>query len=249
MIVWDIETAPLPFGQISHLMPPFDGDVGEFDPLAVKCGNIKDPAKVQEKIEAARIAHVAAKANEGEARKQHAAKWHERCALSPLTGQVVAVGVKEAADVQQNWCDGDTAYAEVDGQGELVDEAWLIRYAWTLFADIASVPFVGHNIFGFDLPFLVRRSWLLGIDVPATIRNGRYWSPIFVDLMEQWGCGSREFISLDTLAKGCGIPGKPDGINGGDFARLLETDRQKALDYLRGDLEMTWGVASRMQIA
>jgi hypothetical protein len=35
---------------------------------------------------------------------------------------------------------------------------------------------VGFNINAFDLPFLFRRSWALGIAVPFGLRKGRYWS-------------------------------------------------------------------------
>jgi hypothetical protein len=240
MIVFDIETAALPFDEVKHFMPLFDCDVGEFDPYSVKIGNLKDPVKIEEKIESARFAHAAEKANVERRLAEHATNWHERCALSPVTGTIVAIGAKRDSSNE------GTYISLVD---EEFDERDLIQWAWNQFADVGGVPYIGHNIFGFDLPFLVRRSWLLEIDVPASIRNGRYWSPIFIDLMEQWGCGSREFVSLDTLAKACGLPGKPDGVNGGDFAKLLETDRPKAIEYLRGDLEMTWAVASRMQIA
>ena len=207
MIIFDIETGPLPLDSIRHLLPPFDGEVGEFDPAAVKCGNLKDPAKIAEKIELAAAAHSAALASVDQRRAEHEAEWHERCALSPLTGGVVAIGVKRCAD------DANTFVAWADQER---DERQLIELAWQEFAAATNAPFVGHNILGFDLPFLIRRSWLLEIDVPSHVRNGRYWSPIFVDLMDVWQLGSRgDYVSLDTLAKACGLAGKPDGVNGG----------------------------------
>ena len=111
---------------------------------------------------------------------------------------------------------------------------------------------VGHNIFGFDLPFMVRRSWTLGLahKVPPTlIKQDRYWSPVFIDTMTRWRLGDyRNYVSLDTLAKAFGAGGKPDGISGADFARLWQEDRPRAVAYLKNDLEITFQVAMRLGI-
>lgn len=248
MIVFDIETGPRPMDEIRDLMPPFDGELGPFDPSAVKCGNLRDAAKIEAKIADAAAAHRAALESMDQRRAEHEKTWYDRCALSPLTGHVLAVGWMEGADTRDCFCVGDEFTSETGQPVVIIDENWLIEYVWRTLADVKSAPFVGHNIFGFDLPFLIRRSWLLGIDVPDHIRNGRYWSPIFVDLMDVWGCGSREMVALDTLAKACGLAGKPDGINGGMFAELLRTNRPQAIAYLKNDLAMTWGVASQLQV-
>ena len=42
-IVFDVETGPLAESELSALLPPFD-------PAEVKCGNMKDPAKIAEKL-------------------------------------------------------------------------------------------------------------------------------------------------------------------------------------------------------
>ena len=50
-IIFDIETAPLRDDVIESLIP-------EFNPDSVKVGNLKDPAKIEEKIEQARENHL-----------------------------------------------------------------------------------------------------------------------------------------------------------------------------------------------
>ena len=71
-IFFDIETGPLPEGELAALLPPFD-------PAEVKTGNLKDPDKI-----AAKIAEAAA---------NHRADFFNDAALDPLTGRVVAVGL------------------------------------------------------------------------------------------------------------------------------------------------------------
>ena len=236
MIVFDIETGPLPGDQIARLIPKFDGGhPGEFDPRAVKLGNCKDPVKIDQKIREAADAHREAIAAVGAKQAEQKAKWMERAALSPTTGQVLAVGFKSSTESHRILFE--------------MSERELIELTFSIFTSPSCDQFVGHNIHNFDLPFLVRRAWLLGLDVPYSLRVGRYWSPMFVDTMDVWSLGNRgEMISLDTLAKACGLPGKPDGVNGGDFAKLLATDRDAAIAYLKNDLEMTWAVAERLQI-
>jgi hypothetical protein len=72
IIVFDIETGPLPDDQLLPMIPPFDA-------AEIKCGNL-GPEKAAEKVEAARAEHLA--------------KYVSRAALSALTGQVLAIGYK-----------------------------------------------------------------------------------------------------------------------------------------------------------
>ena len=252
MIVWDIETGALPWGLLQALVPTFDElaavpDVGEFDPASVATGNLKDPAKIAVKLEEAKARHEllasTVAARRAEARNAHVAKFTEKAALSACTGMVKAIGV-----LPDGW---ESAILWHAGSDQFPTEATLIRGFWSLWAGESEHSFVGHNIFGFDLPFLVRRSWLLGIDVPKSIRSGRYWASKFIDTMDVWSCGSRDYVKLDDICKALGIPGKPDDCDGASFARLFDNggaDREKALAYLRNDLEMTRRVAEAMQL-
>ncbi len=131
------------------------------------------------------------------------------------------------------------------------DEAAVLRQFWDVFLSVNSVgaKLVGFNIFGFDLPFIMRRSWFHGIAVPRNTMTlgGRYFADTFVDLMAQWKCGSyREFISLDALARFLGV-GEKTGT-GEQFYRLWDKDRQAAIDYLVNDVRITHGCAQKMNM-
>lgn len=159
--------------------------------------------------------------------------------LSPLTGKVLAIGYRYRGEI---WIDGR-------------DERPMLAEFWSAVnKQIAEGNWlVGHNIFGFDLPFLVRRSWVHGVAVPAVIERDRYWASCFVDTMAHWTCGKYgEFIKLGVLSQLFGLGTKPPGIDGADFHRLWNgtpDERRQAEAYLRNDLDLTWGVAMRMGIA
>lgn len=239
-IIFDIETGPLPEEQLRESMPAFDE-------AEVKVGNIKDPEKIKAKIESAR--------------QVYEKDYYERAALDATRGQVLAIGYQwvnahDDRDSRNTVCIDGSARQENWQDPNWQEPAWLFRF-WQQFQRATAndnVPIIGFNIFSFDLPFLLHRSWLLGVDVPIAVREqqpGGYarWHPCFVDLMRIWQCGNNhEYISLDRLAKLMGVGGKPDGVTGADFARLWEEDRKQAEEYLLNDLEMTHQIALRMGV-
>jgi len=252
MIIFDIETGALPEDQ---LRAKFDAEYhapsppGVFDPSTVKYGQMKDPDKRAAKLADERAKHEAAvrdfSANAERAKSEAWQEFVSKAALSPITGQVLAIGMQSM----------ESGKIGIDGDG--VDELELIERFWLKYRQCREKArrMCGYNIFGFDLPFLIRRSWLLGVDVPATVfeSNGRYLdSRVFVDLMQLWGCGLRDYCKLDELTKAFGIGGKPvvNGVqvNGSHFAGLWATDRPKAIEYLTNDLFLEAALASRLGV-
>lgn len=74
-----------------------------------------------------------------------------------------------------------------------------------------SVTWCGHNITGFDLPFLFKRSVILGVKPSVNLRAGEpAWSSHIADTMTLWA-GRTGTISLDTLCKALGIESPKDG--------------------------------------
>lgn len=95
MIIFDVETGPLPEAEILPLMP-------EFKPDEVKVGNIKDPDKISAKI--------------AEARDTQKREFIDRAALNPMTAQVLAIGVMDCAT-------GDTIVS-ADSEAKIISGFW-----------------------------------------------------------------------------------------------------------------------------
>lgn len=156
----------------------------------------------------------------------------DKAALSALTGRVLAIGL-----------------LEVGGKFHLIandDEKLMIAEFWTHFANTPG-KWVGFNSNRFDLPFLMRRSWALNMKLPR-VRSGRYWVDEFVDLRDLWQCGDYQAEgSLDNICRSFGLGGKAG--DGADFAKLWVTDRTKAIDYLKRDVELTEAVYRRLTAA
>ncbi len=157
--------------------------------------------------------------------------------LSPETARVAAIGYLDAAKQRCIICYDP-------------DEPAMLRQFWDVFKtqQSAGLKLIGFNSAGFDLPFIVKRSWHHGLVIPKNITGyGGRWCETFVDLMVLWRCGSyKDYISLDALARFLGV-GEKTG-SGERFYKLWETDRKAAVDYLVNDVRITAGCAKKMGV-
>ncbi len=202
-------------------------EFNEFKPEDVKLGNLKDEEKIKAKIK--------------EAEKKFWKDAADKAALNPLTAEICALGWKSATDVTL-----------------LINkpEKELISAFWQLLSDLRSgaLPhskLIGFNISLFDIPFIVKRSWILNIPVPD-VRNGRWLDPIFCDLREVWH--NFEFGwqhshgKLEDVARilKCGSPKRPKYVSGKDFHKIMIKEPKKAENYLEADLEDAYNIGKRI---
>lgn len=162
--------------------------------------------------------------------------WLEKLALKAHTAKILAIGyIPEGSDDPTIIHD--------------MPEPDMIKTFWELFRQHGGHNFVGHNILDWDIPFLIRRSYILGVYVPFETMEGRYLTRRFVDTMKTWGCGNGEMISLDMLSRVLGV-GKKNG-EGKEFAGLYcnAATKEQALSYLANDLRLTKGCATKMGIS
>jgi len=252
---FDIETGPLPEEQLRKLYRPTGKNFTQppFNEADVKLGNIKDPEKQRAKIEEARQAHA-----ENEVKlAESAVEWErihwqgfvDSAALHAQTGRVLAIAFNECGSAHI-----DTLLADNTEESEHE----LLRLFWNRVMEIASQvdTLVGWNSNNFDIPFIMQRSWILGVRFPIGVfsNNFRFLHNCFVDLMQVWGCCQRsQFYKLDDVAVSLGLPGKLEGISGKDFHKLYfserDEDRDLALSYLCQDVRLTAQVAEALGVA
>ncbi len=249
-IIFDIETGPLPLERIKEIMPAFDVASitlpGEFNEKNVKVGNLKDQGKILEKINKAREDHEAAvEAYLTKLQTAESDYWNDiykNGALCSLTGQVLAIGYKSIRQGEEE------PRLILDCQSEAMTERQILEKFWALLGSAVkqSRQMIGHNIHDFDIPFLVQRSYVVGVSVPSSLFNGRYLNSLIVDTYKVWGAGAwKPKGSLDAICRACGF-GSKGGKSGGQFFEMFETNREEAIEYLRNDLELTWKVAERL---
>lgn len=177
--------------------------------------NYKDAAKIEAYINEKRL------------------KLLEEAALSAETARVLCVGILR--DTQYNLECHD-------------DEKDLLHMTWQILEGRKDDEvFVTFNGAKFDFPMLVRRSYALGVSVPSWMQDKawRFGPDYHVDLFQLWQAGDRTAsISLDRLAKLCGLPEKLG--SGADFAQKWTEDRAAAMEYVKRDLDITLALYQRM---
>ena len=245
--VFDIETQPLPEDELRKWLPEFDEGkypVPAFDASEVKLGNLKDEAKKTAKIEEEFLKFKSRYEQAVEARRvardNHYTDFHSRAALSAVTGRVVVIGL--CAE------DGTCSVIHEDTESRILRQFWaLFRQHEVSRQKTGRSCLAGVNIFSFDLPFLVRRSWMLQVTVPRGVVDltSRWanWSPVFVDLRRVWQLGDAQASSsFDLIGRAMGTGGKVEGHHGKSFSQLWESDRDRALQYVANDVRqpMEW---------
>lgn len=160
--------------------------------------------------------------------------------LRAETGKVIAISV-----------------AVGDGEPQVLidteNEVKLIKAFWDFITDdegMITRKIIGFNSNNFDIPFLTRRSWINGIEVPNSLyyrRSGRmFLNDFFKDVMLEWSCGQMQYIKLGRLAQILNA-GKKNG-DGALFYKLVNDDYKKAYEYAGNDVVLTRACAKKMFI-
>ena len=111
----------------------------------------------------------------------------------------------------------------------------------------AGTKFVGHNIIGFDIPFLWKRAMMLGVKPSWCFpRNPKPWGDTVADTMLLWDPSQRSGGSMERLCKLLEIPGKGD-MDGSKVWPMVRDGRiADVAAYCGGDVWRTREMYRRM---
>jgi predicted 3'-5' exonuclease similar to PolB exonuclease domain len=107
---------------------------------------------------------------------------------------------------------------------------------------------VGHNIAGFDLPFIFQRCLVNNIDIRRFLTVTDFNARCVYDTMHQWWLGSRNRVALDDLAWVLGIESsKSDEVEGSRIFDVYEAGRLAEIrEYNLKDVRVTRKVYERL---
>lgn len=206
-----------------------------------------DTAEAWERAEDERHAAAVVEGAAAWHEQQRAAAWdaYAARALSPMTGRIhcICYAIDDGPVVT---LEGVELRMLEDLNGALV----------TL--EPHDITLIGHNIKGFDLPFLrvraMKHSTPLQHSLPAA--TAKPWEQPVTDTMEAWPCGSRfgkanGSAKLTDIAAFLGIETPPNPIDGSQvLAAYLDPARRAAIaEHCRHDVEVLRSVWYRMQWA
>jgi len=168
---------------------------------------------------------------------------YRKQALNSMQGEILAVGYA--------YNDGE-ARCIIRREGET--EKHLLEFVQDDLAKVASMQrgitptWVGHNVKGFDLPWIWRKCIKYGLyDLARVIPRQRYAKDI-EDTMEMWATDYKDHVSLSKIAAFLGLNGKVNDMDGSkvyDAWKAGEYDR--IAEYCAGDVALTREVHTKMR--
>lgn len=182
----------------------------------------------------------------------------ERCyqlgSLSAASGRILSIAVHEGSIPGLDF--GDVAQPErervfgIDDDGAEQDEkkSLLAFLDYMKDFDPDSDELVGHNIVGFDLPFIFQRCLVNGIAAKPLVDLGEYRVRGVFDTMHAWWLGAKRFVSLDDIAWALGIESsKTATAEGSKVFELYQAGKLAEIrEYNLNDVRVTRKVYERM---
>lgn len=160
-------------------------------------------------------------------------------ALHPAFGMVCCAVVLDTEG------DGAPMWARLTPGDE--DDADLLRTLSTQLP--ARAALAGHNIKGFDLPFLACRYLANGMPVPPALNvvGLKPWEVPHVDTCEMLKFGGRTAISLDDACLMMGIPSPKTSMHGSEVWQAYRKGRiDEIVEYCTADVRATGQLLDRI---
>jgi DNA polymerase elongation subunit (family B) len=186
-------------------------------------------------------------------------------ALSPLTGRIVTIGMRMMKKVEKEWEARDVAYmldpqaADAAPVAESALPSGATAYAssehtmlenfWKLLSANPSIHLISFNGRGFDAPWLMLRSAVLGIRPSRNLMDGtRFSYANHTDLLDKLtfynrsSSGATRTFNFDFFSKAFGITSpKSEGVDGSKVGELFAAGKyQDIAEYCLRDVRATW---------
>ncbi len=227
-LVFDIETAPIPWENFSESQQEY----------------LLRKAQSEEEIEQKKF----------------------EMALSPLTSTVVCIGlqlmeleesgvwsmINKAAFSTKPGMEGDDLLSEELESGDkcyIASEKKILQDFWIILTKYSQAQLVSFNGRGFDAPFLMLRSALLGLRPSRNLMAGTKFNyPMHIDLADELtffqpsGFGATKRYNFDFYTRAFGIKSpKSEGVDGSMVGKLYnEGEVLTIAEYCLRDITATW---------
>ena len=182
----------------------------------------------------------------------------ERCyqlgSLSATSGRILSIAVHEGPVAGLDFSDIDQRQTErvfgIDEEGAEQDEKNLLLAFLDYMKnfDPDTDELVGHNLLGFDLPFIFQRCLVHCLSGRPLVDLGEYRVRGVFDTMHAWWLGAKRFVSLDDIAWALGIESsKTATAEGSKVFELYQAGKLAEIrEYNLNDVRVTRKVYERM---
>lgn len=131
-----------------------------------------------------------------------------------------------------------------------LDEAKTLRGLWRQFDgfDVKKDLVIGHNLFDFDLLFLLKRSVIHQVRPPVQFSFARYRSQPLFDTMREWEKWAFARISLADLARALNLRSSKGELDGSKvYETFMQGHHVAIADYCLRDVMLTREIFYKMR--
>lgn len=170
--------------------------------------------------------------------------YYEQAAIHAEFGRVVCISVGILLPPSDNGGVPGFRVKSMYGRGE---SKVLQNFAGLLNQSKTPNRLCGHNIKGFDVPYLCRRMLINGLPLPDTlnITGKKPWEVNMLDTMELWRFGEfGKWVSLELLTEVFGLNTPKDALDGQHVSTVFWEDKddeglQRIANYCERDVIAT----------
>ena len=172
-------------------------------------------------------------------------------ALYPEFGRVVCITIGQIV-----FEDGVTPSAKIksfydtkNGEDEKDILEIFMQTMVRIFHANPKISLVGHNVKGFDLPFLIKRAIINGVSIPdkLQLQKMKPWENCLVDTNDIWKFGGWNGASLSLICDLLQIPSPKENMYGGEVAEAFWNGRAEEIkDYCEDDVCATMNLMLKL---
>ena len=164
--------------------------------------------------------------------------YFQKASLTAEWGRIVCISVGQIKfDEDDNPYMQKKSFYGSDEKELLTD---FISFMNQVFFKAPGIKLVGHNIKGFDLPYIIKKSILHSLDLPRQLHLHKVkpWENCLIDTYEVWKAGGWSSAALAHLCLLLGIKNPKDDMNAGEVGAAFYDGRIEDIkNYCEEDIE------------
>lgn len=167
--------------------------------------------------------------------------WSRMAGLYPEWGKIVCISMGQLQfDETGQPVDFKAVSYSGDDERKLLQD--FISTATKIMQKYPDMKWIGHNIKGFDMPYIVKRSLINGIAIPKPFhfQKQKPWENCLLDTQDIWKFGGWNSAKLGLISELLGIPSPKDAMSGPEVNEYYWAGRLDEIKtYCEKDIKAT----------
>lgn len=174
--------------------------------------------------------------------------YNIQAALFPEWGRIVCISMGQIK-FNEDGIPVDFRARSFYGEDEKELLIETLKALTTVFYKAPGVKLVGHNIKGFDIPYICKKAMQHGIELPRQLHMQKVkpWDSCLLDTVDIWKFGGWNGAKLGVICEILGIPSPKEQMEGGQVSvEFYKGNVQHIMEYCERDVKATGNVLLKM---